>query len=196
MVIVGNLACLGFHTSVIRFIPEYRERGMLAELRGIVLASRLFVLIASTLIAGLGALGVWLVSPWHRKLLCRAVHPRRHLPADDRAVRRAARPVARQFLGAVRAVADLSGAAGADPGVHGADAPDRRLRARRQDRDLRLDRRHLCHHARSADRRHRPHRRQDPGRADEGHVRARGSSCRCRSSWSKASSSCSPMPTC
>ena len=30
MVIVGNLACLGFHTSVIRFIPEYREKGMLA----------------------------------------------------------------------------------------------------------------------------------------------------------------------
>ncbi|WP_292378490.1 lipopolysaccharide biosynthesis protein, partial [Mesorhizobium sp.] len=64
MVIVGNLACLGFHTSVIRFIPEYRERGMLAELRGIVLASRLFVLVASTGIAGLGALGVWLASPW------------------------------------------------------------------------------------------------------------------------------------
>jgi O-antigen/teichoic acid export membrane protein len=64
MVIVGNLACLGFHTSVIRFIPEYRQRGMLAELRGIVLASRLFVLVASTLIAGLGALGVWLASDW------------------------------------------------------------------------------------------------------------------------------------
>lgn len=64
MVIVGNLACLGFHTSVIRFIPEYRERGMLAELRGIVLTSRLFVLVASTVIAGLGALGVWLASDW------------------------------------------------------------------------------------------------------------------------------------
>jgi O-antigen/teichoic acid export membrane protein len=64
MVIVGNLACLGFHTSVIRFIPEYRERGLMDELRGFVLASRLFVLIASTIIAGLGALGVWLASPW------------------------------------------------------------------------------------------------------------------------------------
>jgi len=31
MVIVGNLACLGFHTSVIRFIPEYRERGLMDE---------------------------------------------------------------------------------------------------------------------------------------------------------------------
>ncbi|MER9875184.1 lipopolysaccharide biosynthesis protein [Mesorhizobium sp. M0195] len=64
MVIVGNLACLGFHTSVIRFIPEYRARGMLAELRGIVRASRLFVLVASTAIAGLGALAVWLLSPF------------------------------------------------------------------------------------------------------------------------------------
>ena len=44
MVIAGNVSCLGFHTSVIRFIPEYREKGMLAELRGILVASRLFVL--------------------------------------------------------------------------------------------------------------------------------------------------------
>ena len=52
MVIAGNVSCLGFHTSVIRFIPEYREKGMLAELRGILMASRLFVLVASSLIAG------------------------------------------------------------------------------------------------------------------------------------------------
>lgn len=64
MVIVGNIACLGFHTSVIRFIPEYFERGMMAELRGILLTSRLFVLIASTAIASLGAAGIWLLSPW------------------------------------------------------------------------------------------------------------------------------------
>jgi O-antigen/teichoic acid export membrane protein len=64
MIIVGNLAGFGFHTSVIRFIPEYRERGLTAELRGILLASRLFVLAASTLLAGLGALGIWLFSPW------------------------------------------------------------------------------------------------------------------------------------
>src|SRR4051812_35333437 len=62
MIIIGNLACLGFHTSVIRFIPEYREKGMLPELRGILLTSRLFVLVASTLIAGLGAAGIWYFS--------------------------------------------------------------------------------------------------------------------------------------
>jgi O-antigen/teichoic acid export membrane protein len=63
VIIVGNLSCLGFHTSVIRFVPEYRERGMLDELRGILLTSRLFVLIASTLIAALGAAGIWLLAP-------------------------------------------------------------------------------------------------------------------------------------
>lgn len=63
MIIAGNLSCLGFHTSVIRFIPEFRERRMLDELRGILIASRLFVLVASTLIAAFGALFIWMMSP-------------------------------------------------------------------------------------------------------------------------------------
>jgi len=62
MVIAGNVSCLGFHTSVIRFIPEYREKGMLAELRGILIASRLFVIVASSVIAALGALAVVLLA--------------------------------------------------------------------------------------------------------------------------------------
>ncbi len=60
MLIVGSISCLGFSTSVIRFIPEFRERGMLAELRGIVRVSRQVVLAASTLTALAGAAGVWL----------------------------------------------------------------------------------------------------------------------------------------
>ena len=64
MIIVGNLSCLGFHTSVIRYLPEYRAKGMLPELRGILLTSRLFVLVASSLIAAIGAAGVWYFSPW------------------------------------------------------------------------------------------------------------------------------------
>lgn len=63
MVIAGNISCLGFHTSVIRFIPEYREKGMLDELRGILVVSRLFVLVASTVIAALGGLGVVFFAP-------------------------------------------------------------------------------------------------------------------------------------
>ncbi len=60
MIIVGNLSCFGFHTSVIRFIPEYREKGRMAELRGVLVTSRVFSLVASTLMAGLGALAIWL----------------------------------------------------------------------------------------------------------------------------------------
>ncbi len=63
MVIVGSLSCFGFHTSVIRFIPEYREKGLWAELRGILLASRLLALLSSTVVAGIGLVGLWLLSP-------------------------------------------------------------------------------------------------------------------------------------
>ncbi|MBX3568787.1 MAG: lipopolysaccharide biosynthesis protein [Rhizobiaceae bacterium] len=62
MVIAGNISCLGFHTSVIRYIPEYREKRMLPELRGVLLTSRLFVLVVSSAIAGLAMLAVWLLS--------------------------------------------------------------------------------------------------------------------------------------
>lgn len=62
MIIVGNLSCLGFHTSIVRYIPEYRERGRLGELRGVMAASRAFVLATSTLFAAAGLVGLWLFS--------------------------------------------------------------------------------------------------------------------------------------
>jgi O-antigen/teichoic acid export membrane protein len=62
MVIAGNLSCLGFHTSVIRYVPEYREKGMLAELRGILLTSRLFSFLAASFFAAVGVAAVRLLS--------------------------------------------------------------------------------------------------------------------------------------
>jgi O-antigen/teichoic acid export membrane protein len=62
MVIVGSIACFGFHTSVIRFIPEYRDKGMLSELRGVLLTSRLLVLLLSTGLALVAMAAVWLAS--------------------------------------------------------------------------------------------------------------------------------------
>lgn len=79
VIILGDIACLGFNASVIRFIPEYRETGRLAELRGILLTSRLFAFAASTLVAGLGLAGVWTFSgfiesyyvlPFYLGLIC------------------------------------------------------------------------------------------------------------------------------
>ncbi|EKF40443.1 multi antimicrobial extrusion protein MatE [Nitratireductor indicus C115] len=63
MIILGNIACLGFHTSVIRYIPEYKAKQEYAELRGINRASRLFVLASSTAFALVGMLGIWAFEP-------------------------------------------------------------------------------------------------------------------------------------
>ncbi|MEQ1952113.1 lipopolysaccharide biosynthesis protein [Mesorhizobium sp. CN2-181] len=62
MTIAGSISGFGFHTTVIRFIPEFREKNMMAELRGILLASRLFVLIVSTAIMLAAMLALWLLS--------------------------------------------------------------------------------------------------------------------------------------
>jgi O-antigen/teichoic acid export membrane protein len=62
MVIAGSLACLGFDTSLIRFVPEYRASGRLDEMRGILLTSRLFVLLAASFFSALGMAGLWLFS--------------------------------------------------------------------------------------------------------------------------------------
>lgn len=57
-VILGGLACLGFQTAIVRFVPEYVERGDSALLRGVLVGSRVYGFIAATLFAGLGILGL------------------------------------------------------------------------------------------------------------------------------------------
>jgi hypothetical protein len=61
-VIVGNLSCFGFHTTIIRFVPEYFANAKHDDLRGLLLTGRLFAILSASLIAGLGALGVYLFS--------------------------------------------------------------------------------------------------------------------------------------
>ncbi|MBZ9656345.1 lipopolysaccharide biosynthesis protein [Phyllobacterium lublinensis] len=60
VVILGNLSCLGFQTTVIRFVPEYLERQQLDHLRGILFTSKAFALSLTTCIAVIGAAGVYL----------------------------------------------------------------------------------------------------------------------------------------
>lgn len=60
VVIFGIISPLGFSSSVVRLIPEYRERGNHAALNGLLRGSRLFGLASASLIAGLGCLGIWL----------------------------------------------------------------------------------------------------------------------------------------
>ncbi|MEL6435502.1 MAG: lipopolysaccharide biosynthesis protein [Pseudomonadota bacterium] len=59
MIILGALSCLGFQTVIIRFLPQYREKSDFSHMRGILFASRLVVLGASTVIAMLVAAIAW-----------------------------------------------------------------------------------------------------------------------------------------
>jgi len=59
-VICGGLACIGFPSAIIRFIPEYRLTGDLASLRGVIFGSRLYSTVAATSIAAVGLLALWL----------------------------------------------------------------------------------------------------------------------------------------
>jgi O-antigen/teichoic acid export membrane protein len=61
-IIVGNLSCFGFHTTIIRFVPEYFANSKHDDLRGLLLTGRLFAICSASLIAGLGALGVYVFS--------------------------------------------------------------------------------------------------------------------------------------
>ena len=58
-VILGGLAGLGFQVAVLRLIPEYRVRNEASLLRGIILGSRLNALLVATLVAAVGAGGLY-----------------------------------------------------------------------------------------------------------------------------------------
>ncbi len=58
-VIVGGFACLGFQISIVRFIPEYLERKEDGLLRGVILGARLHGFAAGTVLALIGAGGLY-----------------------------------------------------------------------------------------------------------------------------------------
>jgi O-antigen/teichoic acid export membrane protein len=58
-VIMGGIACLGVQIAVLRFVPEYRSRGELDLLRGVIVGSRLQGLATSTAFAILGLAGLY-----------------------------------------------------------------------------------------------------------------------------------------
>src|SRR5437773_278953 len=58
-VILGGLACLGFQTAIVRFVPEYIERGETKLLRGVLVGSRVQGFIAATFFPVLGGLGLY-----------------------------------------------------------------------------------------------------------------------------------------
>ncbi|MEQ8481189.1 MAG: lipopolysaccharide biosynthesis protein [Hoeflea sp.] len=50
-IILGNLSCLGFHTAVIRFLPQYRTEGAEDAILGLAATARIFAMVSATLIA-------------------------------------------------------------------------------------------------------------------------------------------------
>lgn len=60
VVICGDLSCLGFHTTVVRFLPDYAGRSAHAEIRGLTSTARVFAMLSSTALALLGFLCLWM----------------------------------------------------------------------------------------------------------------------------------------
>ncbi|MDX2309027.1 MAG: lipopolysaccharide biosynthesis protein [Hyphomicrobium sp.] len=61
VLILGGLCHLGFNVSTIRLVPEYREKGLNGDLRGLLFGSRVFAIFGGTLVALVGIAGVWLL---------------------------------------------------------------------------------------------------------------------------------------
>lgn len=51
VVVFGNLSCLGFHTAVIRFLPQHQGRGESELLRGLNWTARMVAMLSATLLA-------------------------------------------------------------------------------------------------------------------------------------------------
>lgn len=60
IVIVGDMSCLGFHTTVVRFLPDYAGRSAHAEIRGLTSTARIFAMLSSTALASTGLLCLFL----------------------------------------------------------------------------------------------------------------------------------------
>lgn len=56
VVLFGNLSCLGFHSTIIRFLPQYLARNEIASIRGLTLTARLFAMGLASLLTVSGLL--------------------------------------------------------------------------------------------------------------------------------------------
>ena len=65
IIIAGNLSCLGFHTVVIRFVPEYNAHNDQSHIRGLTVTARIFAMVLATII---GVIGVAIVVYFENKI--------------------------------------------------------------------------------------------------------------------------------
>ena len=64
VLVLGGLSPLGLNLAVIRLVPEYRERGELDSVRGVTFGTNLAAFAIGTMVALLGAAGLWLFEPY------------------------------------------------------------------------------------------------------------------------------------
>jgi len=58
VVLFGNLSCLGFHSTIIRFLPQYQARNEVASIRGLTLTARLFAMGLASFLTVFGLLAL------------------------------------------------------------------------------------------------------------------------------------------
>ncbi|QRM53404.1 lipopolysaccharide biosynthesis protein [Sinorhizobium sp. BG8] len=59
VVLFGNLSCLGFHSTVVRFLPQYNARDAREEIRGLTSTARVFAMVSSGTLAAISLAGLW-----------------------------------------------------------------------------------------------------------------------------------------
>ncbi len=68
-VLLGNFSCLGFHTAIIRFLPQYQQTGDFAKIRGLTSDARIIAMLSATAIAAIGLLALYafghLIEPYY-----------------------------------------------------------------------------------------------------------------------------------
>ena len=60
VVLIGNLSCLGFHSAQIRFLPQFEAANDVERIRGLTATARIFALLSSTTVLGLGLVALHL----------------------------------------------------------------------------------------------------------------------------------------
>ncbi len=60
IVLFGDLSCLGFHTAIVRFLPQYKASGAFEEIRGLTGTARIFGLLSGTSVLVIGMIGLHL----------------------------------------------------------------------------------------------------------------------------------------